>query len=326
MITWLPERIYNRVKDNEDFKIAESNLLNVYNLETLGLEDYRDTLKHSEELKVYLSVVANNIPDYMQRELTIIQTEDELSLLTMLRNEKDIENILMIYYQLIDNPYIQKPNKNLEYRTKYIELVEASDIEFSTRIWVKYFQFKAKANVGLPFVDFLEYLKSINVPNKEEPYVYDIITHKTLDEIHYWLTIHNATIEDCINIENFVKSLTFKYDKFNLYTLRIKKELFLVYFYERNFLESRRILHELVEYINWGISNPEYTNKALNHHNLVLNKCFNEELGFFSELLKYLPNLHMEIPEYSTKDRFAINNQETLNDFNEFLGREDYNA
>jgi hypothetical protein len=345
MFIFLPERVYEQVKDEQNFITLTSELVQYIDIDNISFEEYhiKTATWHDTDIpERYVAFVKSKVAQEYQREIDIMADKNEVSLLSRLEAETDVENILMIYYHLMEEVYITNVIKHTEFRNKYIELVEQqTNKEFSTRVWVKYFQYKAKAEVDrysfenlsedeliTLFKEYVAYLDTLItvVPKSNMVYTANILKHKKLDEIHSMLKtvllkrnqMDNLTLFfDCV-MQN-VNAVKFKFELFNLYTLRIMREIFFHYFFVRDFENCKKYLTKITEYISWAFNNKKYSIKSLTHHNLRLISNFMQEVGFFSTLLAHLPDFPVNnLEQYPTNDKFCEFNKEALENFNTF--------
>jgi hypothetical protein len=345
MIIFLPERVYEEVKNDGEFIAINGELVNYVHVSNTSFEDHLNKTTNWPGTNLpqrYMSLVKSKVNEVYQREIDIMEDTGETSLLKRLESETDVENILMIYYKLID-VYITNAIKNAEFRKKYTDLVEQhKGRQFSTRVWVKYSQYKAKEKVGQYLFDnptedelmgifneYMVYLDSLiaEIPNSDTDYVHNILQHKKLDEIQNILStmLVNYSQRDTLSlfmdlVLRTVNSIEFKYKLFNLYTLRIMKDVFFHYFFVRDFENCKASLTRIVQYINWALNNKEYAIKSLSHHNLILISNFVEEVGFFSRLLSCFPDFPENlVMTYPFNSRFYELSEETLSILNDYF-------
>lgn len=278
MLVWLPERIYEAVKNDTSFIAAEGAMKTQIVLS--AFQSYRSYLETHPTVQVYLDTVKSLLPDPLKRELAIMQTEEESHLLHLLASETDIENILMIYYQLIDFPYFGKP-LGREYKRKYLELLNKnSHATFSARVYVKAMQYEAQiTDKTLP--ELLDFLNAFIV-RFEDDYSRDFALHKRETELLYWAETHKLTRTERRML--YDSRLPFKYDAFTIYRLQLIKQLFLHAFYDREFLEAKEYLDAVFDLLRYATANKGQTIKSLTHHNLNMCNVFIEELTWFNTL------------------------------------------
>jgi hypothetical protein len=325
MIVWIPERIYSLVKNDSKYieinQKIENYAENSFNSYLSYM--YKTTFQDSEGQKLakeYGEIIYSLIPnDVLKREYQIINTTTEQELLSILQGEDDVENILMIYYQLISFPYSDcfGNDKYFEYAKKFVELIESNvKMRFSERIYIVYYQYKMQLyqqelekkvetvkflELYSAFVQFSEYLEKyiLNSLGVNYQYSYDILMHKKMEELikfqEFILRNRSKQVPQNMTLflyklEKDINSMQFKYKSFNFFLFSMLHNMFKYQLDCRDFEKAESYLDQIITLLNSAFQNIPSSIQALTHHNFVLTANFFNLVPFYVILIReYLP-------------------------------------
>lgn len=347
MIGFLPERVYRIVKNDPEFKEWEIKLNEairsddmverIIKEETVGLNsDMQLLAKRDAVFKRLLS------PD-LERNVKIMETNDETTLLEMLQTETDLENKLFIYQNLIGIVYYLSTNpKVLAYIREFVKLVEESKQTFSEKIHEEYFTYKCflikselfdsprtRLNIGM----FQEYCNQMDVMINEictrfdgTNYIINLMHHcKVFQMFDFFATMLDyfgprrelVTIIEKEVLPN-LKANEFKYAEFNYYKIQ-QLDAIAKFFFD---LRSDRFfvfLGQIIDTINSSFEpeNRLNTNKALNYYNDSLT------IYYLNLVTKYRHVVEVELPEYPKKINLEKMTKKELDITSSFLSSTD---
>jgi hypothetical protein len=302
MFLWLPERIYNNIKDNKEYlsiiKPIEDKLAEIDDLVLFNNVYVDGSILNPADfwLKSNLSGLDKKLYSIIMTDFSSFSKDD---IIKFLNDEQDIENKLFILYEaessLVGNP----DDFYFELVGNFIEIVDKnSETIFSERIYVKYLQYKSlliRRNiltssefVGVSeFDSFFNYIMEIK--NKicnlfsNSDYIRNIICHKVIFEVmlfsfyvmfNHVLTlknnelnyIHNKCLSLCYNTDD--NPIKFKYSGSSPYEIGMMYVIFQHFIVRSDLLESVSIHNMIVDRCNEMLKNKKLLIKASLHHNL----------------------------------------------------------
>ena len=349
MIGFLPERIYNLVKNDTEYLKLESDIK-----EKIIKDDLVEYIIAYELCKKENPYIQNSYDDIvkrliqdpaMVRELTILETVDENTLLTLLTNETDIENKLLFYIQILGVLYTSfTDSQRIKYINDYINLFEAEkdNNHFSEKLYIEYFNYKCfllkqtiqdknfqfEENTFSQFIENVDALinEIMNYFPNNNAYIKNYLYHyKIFNIFDYLANIYEyvGISEIFLNIIEFnlpkiLANNEFKYSNFNFYTMQLYDLIVKVYFDCRD-EKALVYLSKIITMINDSVKpeNRRSTIKALNFYNKVLNFSYLNFIMKYKALLDfYLPNfpLKLDINLFSSKELEIINRFSSASD------------
>lgn len=307
MLIWLPERIYNQVKDQPHFKLVEQAVNEKYE-EILSMDSanaiqaINDFNSGYDSLIVdYFSTVKEYLNPNMQREIDIINEKDEETLLKMLEQEGDTENLLMGIYQDFD-VFKYGTDEAILLQEKYLDILKKKDTgNLSFRIYLKAMQLECRKYIR--DTDFAKYPTFAIEGIKEivDSYIakygnHDDFLLKATEE--YNNIIKELYSQELLKVEHIKKVLSYinmydyQYKKFNPYKMSLYRNIFVYLFEFREFKMCHKLLEEMEDILQAPVKD---INKAANTGNLVMLPQFIHEKAWFSTVINLIFNKEYEV-------------------------------
>ena len=319
MFGFLPEKVYAKVKNDANYITYEAQI----NAAVASNCLVERIVKEEQLDKVTLLATRNEVitrlcTEEEQRSVTIMETSDKATLLSMLETETDAENTLLIYQQLVGICLFASNPEARPYMDEYIFMCENTNNDFCEKIWEEYFTFVCFKKIFELFADKIFRMEDFDTLKnlmeikgaeikerfKGSDYITDLIEHIKIKMSFYYLgyLLDNfGTISPIGSIiENkilpYIENISFKYSSFNLFKLRIYDCTAKYYFdvRSRKYFEA---LDKTISLINLSIVpiNKAGTIKAVNY--------YNDRLGFdmLNLLAMYRKITTTLLPEFRNK-------------------------
>ena len=328
MFGFLPEKVYAKVKNDANY-IAYETQINAAIASSCLVERIvkEEQLDKATLLTARNEAITRLCTEEEQRSVTIMETSDKATLLSMLETETDAENTMLIYQQLVGICLFASNPEAKPYMDEYIFLCENTDNDFCEKIWEEYYtfvcfetifiQFKDKIFSTTGFDELKELMdaKAAEIENRfgNSSYICDLIEHIKIKMSFYYLgyLLDNfGTISPIGNIiENkilpYVENISFKYSAFNLFKLRIY-ECTAKYYFDMRSRKYFDALDKTVNLINLAMApaNKAETVKAVNY--------YNDRLGFdmLNLLAMYRKITITLLPEFKNKVNVSLLTQD----------------
>jgi hypothetical protein len=315
MNNYLPERIYNRVKDIPDYQTIDNHinaLKDCDNIVDFLISDEVIRTTCAEDWVKTGQIIEKYCPPshYLQFKMMTMHGEQEL--LDALESTEDIETKLMAYQELYS--LMQKPAFE-QYMQEYLILYHtaiAEGVELSMKMHLEYFLFECyfyRKNMTVEvdmlgkFILFMDGLKA----KIQDKCTLDTLNHLYVRQLAAFLGSaanlagNDYLVVECLN-QNILYIPQFKYDQYSYHVMELNDKMFDLYFSVRDFESARQIIQQNVSYINYALLNKKQLIKALNFYYYNYSKHFLGLVAKYRKIAELVPHLKLEFLNLDEKE------------------------
>lgn len=311
MLLYLPERIYNVIKDDENYKImAEKATKQIFGENDIDflkiIYNYENSNEIIKELQNY---IYKNTPEEYHLELKLSFSDDlsefekdfdkmdmETKLYWLCEMEdgnmsltKDFNSRNMKFLRLYRNNVLPEKEKYSEFlhcmyysKLIYEKIIECTEKEKNLNLVKDFFKYESKIfNEIVSFSD-LEAFKHMMHSKREQMFVlfYEFIGQFCSE----YMEVNNFIVKK-LNNKNF------KYNKYNYFKLMFYSLCFQQLIDKHQLNEAKLCLDNIIKIINYSFNNKSYAVSALNHYN----NAFIDEFINYSKFVYTFIKLYMPI-------------------------------
>lgn len=330
MILYLPERIYNKIKDNSQYKSIEAKMEVLYS-ECKTIEDYVKISKDSSSTvaQVYADLTgfikttfSESNPEFVEEYIINNGEYLKQDMITKLYSSDklyDYENKFYLLSNIINQSY--SDNQFTMYLTSYIQLFESltdkDTINLSKYIWLKYMYAKiymTAYNNSITEDNYEDLCKQFSdFYNKIATKVndYDITLNYALEAIND--SIHAALSKDakCELIMKFIGYFestllteNFQYKDCSLSYLNLLDNKNMIYIQLEQFTSVYHNTSIICSYISNALNNLANTLRGLGYYDKCNQNLFGLQIRKYLRLLNEVPLLSdLKIENLSDKDK-----------------------
>ena len=311
MLLYLPERIYNVIKDDKNYKImAEKATKQIFGENDIDflkiIYNYENSNEIIKELQNY---IYKNTPEEYHLELKLSFSDDlsefekdfdkmdmETKLYWLCEMEdgnmsltKDFNSRNMKFLRLYRNNVLPEKEKYSEFlhcmyysKLIYEKIIECTEKEKNLNLVKDFFKYESKIfNEIVSFSD-LEAFKHMMHSKREQMFVlfYEFIGQFCSE----YIEVNNFIVKK-LNNKNF------KYNKYNYFKLMFYSLCFQQLIDKHQLNEAKLCLDNIIKIINYSFNNKSYAVSALNHYN----NAFIDEFINYSKFVYTFIKLYMPI-------------------------------
>lgn len=313
MLLYLPERIYNVIKDDENYKImAEKATKQIFGENDIDflkiIYNYENSNEIIKELQNY---IYKNTPEKYHLELKLSFSDDlsefekdfdkmdmETKLYWLCEMEdgnmsltKDFNSRNMKFLRLYRNNVLPEKEKYSEFlhcmyysKLIYEKIIEYTEKEKNFHLVKDFFEYEAKIFNEIIEFSNLEAFKHMMYSKREQMFLlfYEFIGQFCLEYIET-----NDFIKKCLINKNF------KYNSNNYFKLMFYSLCFQQLIDKFDLNNAKICLDNIMDIINYNFNNKSYAVSALNHYNnAFIDEFLNYTKFIYNIIKKYMPILH----------------------------------
>lgn len=325
MHIFMPEMIYNAVKDNENFIKIYKPLNDFFNSKMNCMVDYTYTIGESSHYIELENFLDNNLDKKLKKiwkcfkvnvDLDEINDQEKWKssrkIIEECKEDDDLDVKMYAYYMELANTANHESEVWIENVEKSLKIFEENkDRTFDPRLYTKYYwdaheknSYYLKLNNEGSLIDhFKKYqeldleIKSFLFSKNGFEYFRDIINHKTIYTVLlFWASINSNTLnnkEDAFyvlqKLDEKVAGLEFKYNSFNMHLMEWLWVIF-KWHLDLNDKNSFLVFQKIIDIVEESLKNRPFVIRALEHHNF----------HYISNFLIFVQNLN-EVEEIFEK-------------------------
>lgn len=300
MLCYLPENVYELLKDDETYNslitAAENEIFGEYDDFVQSIINYNLPNKHIDEIQTYILQKTNDNSQFLSLFLDRKPTP--------LNKDSDILTQLTYHYHY--NNSLIPTQENIERFKEYIHLYEQNKnntivggifhiVYYSRKIILEILENSSSLDKINKF-DLTVYLKYENSLFNETLSLLNtksLIDILYLNRLQFLYMLSDYILQLRFNIDEYekIKELmdipNYKYNTVNYFKLLFKILFFQNLMDRRYIKDSKKIFNEIIEDINYGITNKEYMIKSLIQYNKDFMPHFLQIIYYVNYITKY---------------------------------------
>ena len=326
MNNFLPERIYNKVKDIADYqvidKLINDNKTACVDIVSFLMSDDILSEKFADAKSKLSMIIRQNCPIDYYLQYQVMFINDEQSLLNTLSLTSDVETKLMIYQELYS--FMNKLTFE-QYMQEYIILYEAnSNIYLSSKMHIEYFLFKCffyRRNVIINsnmVQDFIEFMNTLIDQIKSECDL-DTLNHLFVRQLaEFFADAANIAKNDNI-IVDYIKQYpltipNFEYKNYSYHVMQLEDKLFDLYFSVRDFDNAYKTIQRLIVYMNNALLDKKQLIQGLNFYDYNVSLQLLALITKYKQIGKMLPALNIQFNNLTVQEDIVTNDSVNIID------------
>jgi hypothetical protein len=338
MHIFLPELIYNEIKENDKFKSIYNSLNDFFDTKTKCLIDYNNEINNDDYYKDLNDFLKKNLSEKNNKIWNCFKVcvdfdekdsnkdwEKIREVIDSCKKDDDLEVKLYAYYMEMANTADHESEKWIENVEESLKLFDQNkDKVFDTRLYTKFYwdvheknNFYLKNKKEKDLIDEFKNYQKLDLETKDfifskhnDTYTKDIINHKTIyTAIQFWHANLNSAENDQKSAEYVLKklddkiaNLDFKYNSFNMHLM---EWLWLNFKWhlDRDNILAVDVVEIMIQIVEETLKNKNYMIRSLRHHNF----------NYISNFLILMQNLN-EVEKIFEK--VLVNYERKLNKLN----------